>query len=397
MGVREQRQATIRSLLDKIIPFNLARHKEYDELCLEIQRDYVISDFIDMFWYMEKCCETLRNNDEPINELSDTDIVTLEQLLKTTADFIGVNTNGINTVTNNTNRANSPVPDYSFFSSQLELLLYFSNIPSRYIKWPEDINTIPFFGFTIEKQMAFLKSKVEEGMKEGGETKGKIAAFLRNLRDYMKLTGLFSLDPTFMNVTLRDFLNLNLDGSERYTWDEVKGDAWREIPSLGSKYHQNTAPNTKIVINGNSVYNRLNAKFCHDDGREAVFTYNKILITEYPDKGTYNYGGNSNSIVDSKSLIKSPDNARKDIILALESFYIPFPIPDTIKIEGRHKIFDMDPYDKLIETKIKNEKDFREKMEKLNRENGGAKDNGIIYGSIYGNSIYWEINFPNKY
>jgi len=368
MGAREQIQATIRSLLDKIIQFNMAKYNEYYELCLEIQRDYNISDFIDMLSYMKNCCESLKGNDEPINNLSITDVVELEQMLKVTADFIGVNTNGINTRMGNANRTNYPLPDYSYFQSQLELLLYFRDIPRRHINWTEDPYVMPFFMLTAEKQLAFLKYQLDGSINENGRTKWNIAQNLRCLRNDMKLRDLFYLDNTFMNITLRDFLNINIDGTENYTWDDVHGDGWREIPSLGSREHQITAPKTKEIVrtvlpNGKiyeeTVYNRLNAKFCHKDGREVVFAYYKILINEYPDKGTYNYA----------------DDGGNDIILGLNTICL-----------GLHNLFDVEPYNDMINEKRKNEKEFGENMNKWEKENGGKKHN--IPGKV--NSYYWE-------
>ncbi len=87
-----------------------------------------------------------------------------------------------------------------------------------------------------------------------------------------------------------------------YSLEEVcNGAGWSETVSIGSQYHQNEAPRSKVSIvvayahNDirfpvyQEVYNRLNAKFTHTDGREAVFKYPGVYLAEGPDKGTFNY------------------------------------------------------------------------------------------------------------
>jgi hypothetical protein len=161
-------------------------------------------------------------------------------------------------------------------------------------------------------QLAYLKRKVEDatGMteipptgdegKDYGPNAGGIAADLRALLPVMKLDGLFALDKRFMNVTLRHFLNISENGKEDYTWGEVTApnSGWEEAKSLGAKMHQTDAPSSQVVVYRDEravirAYNRLNAKFTHRDGREAVFRYvnarDRELVISYPDKGTFNY------------------------------------------------------------------------------------------------------------
>jgi hypothetical protein len=108
-----------------------------------------------------------------------------------------------------------------------------------------------------------------------------------------------------MNIELREFLNINENGVDYYTWRDMSTSGWSETVSIGSQYHQNLAPDTNVsIIVGyyqndfgiryntpiyKSVYNRLNAKFTNNDGREAVFKYPGLHISKGPDRGTFNY------------------------------------------------------------------------------------------------------------
>jgi hypothetical protein len=179
-----------------------------------------------------------------------------------------------------------------------------------------------------EDQLVWLKRKVEEAIgtteipptgdegKDYGPGAGTTAADLRDRLSEMKLDRLFLLDMPFMNITLRLFLNLSKNGREDYTWNEVSGEEseWKEALSIGALMHQTEAMSSQVVIDRmynhkegtteeNRVYNRLNAKFTHMDGREVVFKYaaakDGTLITSYPDKGTFNYypGKNNPDIV----------------------------------------------------------------------------------------------------
>ena len=167
------------------------------------------------------------------------------------------------------------------------------------------------------EQWHCLKSEVKRGNGDNSK-KGSIVKHLRKKRSEMKLEGLFAidkeLDETFMNIELREFLNTHEDGGDSYTWPQVnkENSGWWELPSRGAEYHQFTAPTTKAVVGYNETpnriipvydYNRLNAKFCHTDGREAVFSYEYasgsekrgIFVSHFHDKGTFNYDdGNCN-------------------------------------------------------------------------------------------------------
>jgi hypothetical protein len=77
----------------------------------------------------------------------------------------------------------------------------------------------------------------------------------------MNLGKLFGINETFMNITLRDFLNLNEQGTTEYMLAEIQDDTkWTEASSFGSQYHQTE-----------TTGDFLNAKFVNDDGREVVF------------------------------------------------------------------------------------------------------------------------------
>ncbi len=228
------------------------------------------------------------------------------------------------------------------------------------------------------KQMHYLQEKHSEGMRpeNAGRARGTAAAHLRLLRSYMKLDELFTMNNRFMNVELREFLNLNENGTDMYTWNDVHQTGWREVLSLGSQMHQLTAPDTKVSIlvgyaqNGfplyQEIYNRLNAKFCHEDGREVVFSFHREIITVYPDKGTFNYG----------------DDLGNDIMMGAGSIKIE-PI-----IEGDHYKYDMEPYNEYINQLKNNNIDFKRNIEELTRQNGGNKSNT----GIEGNSYFWRFN-----
>jgi hypothetical protein len=115
------------------------------------------------------------------------------------------------------------------------------------------------------------------------------------------------------------------------------------------------------------VYNRLNVKFTNIDGREVVFKYSKtgdgLLITDYPDKGTYNYFPGEGPWPVSVA------------ILAVESLK-----------GGKHYKWDMEPYDKLMEAKKRTDSSFGKLFEDLTNKNGGDKYNAIDDF----NSSYWR-------
>jgi hypothetical protein len=138
-------------------------------------------------------------------------------------------------------------------------------------------------------QYCYLKQKFNESISMETDEKGILASNLRGLRDSLKLDELFKHDNTFMNVALRDFLNLNNDGTEEYFIDKLEAltREWKETISIGATLHQTNV--------GGSY---LNAKFIHkQDGREVVFDYNGVVVKSYPDKGTFNYvSGNALSV-----------------------------------------------------------------------------------------------------
>jgi len=168
-----------------------------------------------------------------------------------------------------------------------------------------------FKNMTPSQQMRLIRNHWEIGECRGGRRKGSEAAYLRRLckANAMRLEELFRINRTFMNKTLREFLNVNSRGVDHYTLAEVRqgGTGWMiEIPSFASNYHQSErAGDTKVTritasfvqqgerhYTTESYYNRLNAKFMHDDGREAIFrcpgAANDYISTG-PDRGTYNY------------------------------------------------------------------------------------------------------------
>jgi RHS repeat-associated protein len=133
-----------------------------------------------------------------------------------------------------------------------------------------------------EEQMAYLQSVVDRNGNNYGEAnqaRGNDAAHLRELRGGMKFGALFKANESFMNEGLRDFMNLNLDGSNVYSMADLEKQGFKEMSSVGSQYHQSS------VAKGGA----LNAKFVHKDGREIVMSSGDRVVNERRDKGTYNY------------------------------------------------------------------------------------------------------------
>jgi hypothetical protein len=306
METRTQTQETVRNLLNRIIDFNRDKHREYSELGFNIQRDYSLDDYVDMLSYMDNCGNNLYNNEEAINELSDADLLKLEQALKYTTEFIGLSTQNIQWGTGyRAIEADFPTFDYFNFPNPLEFFLYLIDPRGRHIRRLADSSPREstqeeiFARMTDAQQMEFIRGCWEEGERRGGREKGYKSEYLRNLRSSMKLRELFQIDEPFMNITLREFLNINSNGVDRYTLRDMETSGWSETNGLGSIYHQNTASDRRVTAiiahNQNGpiefkwVYNRLNAKFTNTDGREAVFRHPGVYINSDPDRGTFNY------------------------------------------------------------------------------------------------------------
>jgi hypothetical protein len=202
------------------------------------------------------------------------------------------------------------------------------------------ISSDAFKGMTGTEQFNYLVDKVIAGSREeDGEKRGTLASELRGLCDSMNLSVLFALNDYFMNVELRDFLNLDSNGTMGYNYEDIKNSKeWKESPSWTSEYHQTGA-----------TFPYLNAKYTNIvDGRELVFDRNGNLISSYPDGGTFNY-------VDA-TLLNSAINIGP-IILGGPN--------------GGHKLYDMNPYDRLMNTM------------------GISPVKRSYYDLIRGNTAYW--------
>ncbi|MCL2805262.1 MAG: hypothetical protein FWD26_04925 [Treponema sp.] len=82
----------LKSLLEMIIKFNNSKYNEYNELCLHIQRNYLVNKFLDMFNYLYNSCNNLNNNTLRLfNELSDNDILIYGHELCYTIQYLGLN------------------------------------------------------------------------------------------------------------------------------------------------------------------------------------------------------------------------------------------------------------------------------------------------------------------
>lgn len=161
--------------------------------------------------------------------------------------------------------------------------------------------TINIKDMRIEEQYNYLKVNMNYAETTSYERSGQIAAYFRGYvkKGWLKLDGLFEKYENFMNVDLRNFLNLNEQGKNEYSFSELNKhkDGWSETPSVGAQFHQTEAPKDQITyydyhVNKSfeiKIFNKLNAKFTNDDGREAVFNYKYELITKMPDMGTFNY------------------------------------------------------------------------------------------------------------
>jgi hypothetical protein len=114
-----------------------------------------------------------------------------------------------------------------------------------------------------------------------GTAKGTAAAELRalNTNRQMNLGKLFGINETFMNITLRDFLNLNDDGTNIYMEPTKGQDGWKT--NLGIFYHLD--PDYTGIV-----------KYENADGRELIFGYSegssdkeRLRPSRFSD--TYNY------------------------------------------------------------------------------------------------------------
>jgi hypothetical protein len=184
-----------------------------------------------------------------------------------------------------------------------------------------------FNGMTTDERAQYLKHEVIIGSAFIGSDKGAVAAKLRDIKGLHNeniLTGLFYTVDTittergmvtvkynpaanydFMNEPLREFLNLNLNGSSEYAIADIIADKrFSSLPFGKSLYHLD--PNYRNVT-----------KYVHEDGREVIWGINK-LTNEYEQinselyRGTFNYADAENR------------NAFK---------------------MGPHYLFDMDPFD----------------------------------------------------
>ena len=133
-----------------------------------------------------------------------------------------------------------------------------------------------------QEQMDHLRNEYNKAKDLTGADKGAAAA---NLRKYIKetnpnLEGLFNMDPNFMNGDLRDFLNLNDDGTANYNEDKLSTkDGWNVNDS--NTFHKD--PNYKNIT-----------KYENEDGREIIFGDNLLTgkreqINSDTYRGTYNY------------------------------------------------------------------------------------------------------------
>jgi hypothetical protein len=181
----------------------------------------------------------------------------------------------------------------------------------RYTLTAEGIRTVTemgnalFNGMTTDERADYLKRQYIIGSAFIGDDKGTIAAQLRDLEGLHNFDTLYALfysgvaspaHPSdtdtmdyihastydFMNEPLRDFLNLNLNGSSRYTLKDISDQKFSEMFFPGNLYHLN------------SNYTNVK-KYTSADGREVIRGVSQgTEISEQINselyRGTYNYG-----------------------------------------------------------------------------------------------------------
>ncbi|MDR0683961.1 MAG: hypothetical protein LBF83_02390 [Spirochaetaceae bacterium] len=165
-----------------------------------------------------------------------------------------------------------------------------------------------FNGMTTEERAEYLKRQVIVGSAFIGRDKGTVAKELRDLKGLHNesvLTGLFYTSTPgnsnngyvnastydFMNEPLRDFLNLNRNGTSQYIFADIAGQGFSQMFAFGfqlppfsfiaSLYHLD--PNYSDV-----------KKYTNADGQEVIFGLNKQTnkyeqINSELYRGTYNY------------------------------------------------------------------------------------------------------------
>jgi hypothetical protein len=174
----------------------------------------------------------------------------------------------------------------------------------------DEIFNAIFNGMTTDEQAAYLKYEVIIGSAFIGKDKGAVAAKLRDIKGLHNeniLTGLFYTVETitterdktivkynpaanydFMDEPLRDFLNLNEYGTDKYDFNilSAKGSGWKDNP--GKDYHLDPD------YAGNPPDSSKIKKYNLSDGREVVFGQNADseweIVTSDKYRGTYNYG-----------------------------------------------------------------------------------------------------------
>lgn len=100
--------------------------------------------------------------------------------------------------------------------------------------------------------------------------------------------------------------------------------------------------NSMKIVN-KQEFDKLNAKFVNEDGREVVIDKSHNIVLEYPDKGTFNYA----------------------------NFQLNKPVPSV----SLHNKYDVQPFNKL--------------MEKMNIVIKGKWQFQSSESAVLGNSWYW--------
>jgi hypothetical protein len=200
------------------------------------------------------------------------------------------------------------------------------------------------------------KERLDNWIKElatPNRERGFWAKELRETVKNMKLDFLFSSDDPdhrqFMNEDLREFLNLNEEGTMDYSWECVhEEEGWNEETSLGAAYHQYEVE-VPVPIN-NGLYN--NAKFLNKDGREVIFNYKKKRVNTHIDRGTFNYAPfKIPEFLISKvqdDISKRLSNVSKSLSATSKYFDTISKYLDTCPEYDLHKLYDVELWKELM-------------------------------------------------
>jgi hypothetical protein len=251
----------------------------YYETALYVQDMYGINELLDAYVYMINIQE---HNDELMDQLdplNHEDIEIIESMLMRTLEQLG-----IIVPEDNPDKIYDIIPA-QYFPSGLQN----DNDIADMLRWLFQIDPIlreigrrifAFKHLPANEQLEYLEGQILDARYKSNSERGRLANQLRGMRESMKLDQLFMLSSVFMNETLRDFMNLNDDGTTTYDYDIIMGNRDKWQLNEANLYHID--PAYKVI-----------KKYEDNEGREVVFGSNDErswhLITNDLYRGTYNY------------------------------------------------------------------------------------------------------------